>query len=77
MLILNVTNPASSFETTADVMSGPLGSSPVESVNVCVFAFALAPLASADEGIATTIAASSSAPPNKRALPRLMDPSLL
>ncbi len=55
MLILNVISPASSFETTIDVMSGAAGSSPVESVNVCEFAFARALLARADEGIATTV----------------------
>src|SRR5262245_600714 len=37
MLILNVINPASSFDTAMVVMSGALGSSPVESVKVWLF----------------------------------------
>ena len=67
MLTLNVTSPASSFETTMFVMSGALGSSPVESVNVCEFALAAARFARADVGRTTTVPASSSAIPSFRA----------
>jgi hypothetical protein len=72
MLILNVINPASSFETTTVVMSGAFASSPVESVNVCEFPFAAELLARAAVGTATTAAASTTTMPSLRALPRFI-----
>jgi hypothetical protein len=53
MLVLNVMVPASSFETTTEVMSGALASSPVESLKVWEFALARDELPNAPTGNAT------------------------